>query len=157
MSASPSGSLASPPTVCRILWATCAPPVMQGGVPRLGYVFLRGLCWVSVRSPCYRPSQNCRPCSTVVPGAAPLRAVFRLSWEKDRMATDKLSPEQLLDLARAGDALSLGKLLECYRSYLSLLARLHLGSRLQGKVDPDDLVQETFLDAHRNWPGFRGT
>ena len=57
-------------------------------------------------------------------------------------------PEQLLGLARAGDGPALGQLLELYRSYLALLARLQIGRRLQGKVDAADLVQETFLEAH---------
>src|SRR5437868_15120216 len=66
-------------------------------------------------------------------------------------------PEELLDRARAGGGLALGQLLELYRGYLSLLARLQIGRRLQGKVDAADLVQDTFLEAHRNWKRFRGT
>lgn len=66
-------------------------------------------------------------------------------------------PEQLLRLARAGDTMALGQLLELFRSYLGLLARVQIGRRLQGKVDPADLVQETFLEAYRNFPKFRGT
>jgi RNA polymerase sigma-70 factor (ECF subfamily) len=73
------------------------------------------------------------------------------------METNASSPEQLLVQARAGDPLALGELLELYRRYLSLLARLQIGRRLQGKVDAADLVQETFLQAHRNWGRFRGT
>lgn len=65
-------------------------------------------------------------------------------------------PELLLQEARAGDAATLGRLLELYRRYLSLLARVQIGQRLQGKVDASDLVQETFLEAHRNFPQFRG-
>src|SRR5438552_18698210 len=66
-------------------------------------------------------------------------------------------PEQLLVLARAGSGGALGQLLERYRSYLTLLARLQISRRLQGKVDAADLVQETFLAAHRNFVRFRGT
>ncbi|MCI0463947.1 MAG: sigma-70 family RNA polymerase sigma factor, partial [Gemmataceae bacterium] len=44
-----------------------------------------------------------------------------------------------------------------YRSYLSLLARLQISRRLQGKVDAADLVQETFLEAHRHLARFRGS
>jgi RNA polymerase sigma-70 factor, ECF subfamily len=66
-------------------------------------------------------------------------------------------PEHLLREARAGDAATLGLLLELYRRYLALLARVQIGRRLQGKVDASDLVQETFLEAHRNFGNFRGT
>jgi RNA polymerase sigma-70 factor (ECF subfamily) len=66
-------------------------------------------------------------------------------------------PERLLQLARAGSAPALGQLLELYRHYLGLLARLQIGRRLQGKVDASDLVQETFLKAHRDFPAFRGS
>jgi RNA polymerase sigma-70 factor (ECF subfamily) len=66
-------------------------------------------------------------------------------------------PEELLGLARAGSAPALGQLLELYGSYLVLLARLQIGRRLQGKVDAADLVQDTFLEAHRHFAEFRGT
>jgi RNA polymerase sigma-70 factor (ECF subfamily) len=63
---------------------------------------------------------------------------------------------QLLTLARAGSESARGQLLEQYRNYLTLLARLQIGRRLQGKVDEADLVQETFLEAHRQFARFRG-
>src|SRR5262249_7679020 len=65
-------------------------------------------------------------------------------------------PERLLTEAR-GNVAALGSLLELYRRYLGLLARVQVGQRLQGKVDASDLVQETFLDAHRRFRQFRGT
>src|SRR5262245_36677856 len=46
--------------------------------------------------------------------------------------------------------------LEAYRPYLLLLARLHLGARLRGKVDASDLVQETLLKDHQHENGFQG-
>lgn len=64
--------------------------------------------------------------------------------------------EELLAQARSGDAAALGRLLERFRAYLMLLARIHIGRRLQRKVDEADLVQETFLEAHRAFPRFRG-
>lgn len=65
-------------------------------------------------------------------------------------------PEALLRSARAGDGAAKGRLLELYRNYLALLARLQIGRRLRGKVDDSDLVQETFLKAHRDFAEFRG-
>jgi RNA polymerase sigma-70 factor (ECF subfamily) len=62
----------------------------------------------------------------------------------------------LLQAARRGDDQALGKLLEAYRSYLRLLARLEVGRRLRTKVDASDVVQETFLQAHRAFDEFRG-
>jgi RNA polymerase sigma-70 factor (ECF subfamily) len=65
--------------------------------------------------------------------------------------------DHLLADARAGDDHALGQLLERYRGYLTLLARLQISRRLQGKVDASDLVQSTFLEAYRHFGGFRGT
>jgi RNA polymerase sigma-70 factor, ECF subfamily len=68
-------------------------------------------------------------------------------------ATD---PTELIRQARGGTSEALGQLLDRYGNYLGLLARVQVGRRLQGKVDPADLVQETFLEAHRHFAGFRG-
>jgi len=65
-------------------------------------------------------------------------------------------PERLLHQARAGDGPALGRLLEQYRAYLAVLARVQIGRRLCGKVDPSDVVQEAFLGAYRDFPQFRG-
>src|SRR5262245_34812848 len=74
----------------------------------------------------------------------------------DAMSTLVVEGEGLLARARTGDDFSLGQLLERYRGYLSLLARVQIGRRLQGKADHDDLVQETFLEAARHFARFHG-
>jgi RNA polymerase sigma-70 factor (ECF subfamily) len=68
-----------------------------------------------------------------------------------------VEPQVLLTQARGGKEGALGALFESYTRYLTLLARLQIGRRIQGKVDPGDIVQETFLEAHRQFPQFRGT
>jgi RNA polymerase sigma-70 factor (ECF subfamily) len=65
-------------------------------------------------------------------------------------------PAELLALARRGDDAALGSLLAVYRHYLAVLASTQIGRRLQGKADASDLVQETFLEAHRHFANFRG-
>ena len=50
----------------------------------------------------------------------------------------------------------LGALLDLYRNYLKLLARVQIDRRLGRKVDASDVVQETFLKVHRFFGEFRG-
>ncbi len=63
----------------------------------------------------------------------------------------------LLVRARAGDQAALGRLLELYRNYLRLLARSLIRPPLQVQLDASDLVQETFLKAHRELAQFAGS
>jgi RNA polymerase sigma-70 factor (ECF subfamily) len=48
-----------------------------------------------------------------------------------------------------------GPLLDGFRAYLGLLARLELDPRLQGKVDLSGVIQDTLLEAHRSIDQFR--
>ena len=72
---------------------------------------------------------------------------------------ENASDDSVVDLikrARDGEVAALGQLLEVYRSYIGLLARLQIDRRLQGQIASSDLVQETFLHAERHFAGFRG-
>src|SRR4051812_9389027 len=64
--------------------------------------------------------------------------------------------EELLHQAQAGDQEVRGRLLERFRPYLTLLAQVEIGRRLRSKLDAADLVQETFLEAHRHFDRFLG-
>jgi RNA polymerase sigma-70 factor, ECF subfamily len=61
-----------------------------------------------------------------------------------------------LTAARDGSAEALGRALECYRNYLLLVAQRELDSALQPKAGASDLVQETFLEAQRDFGLFHG-
>jgi RNA polymerase sigma-70 factor (ECF subfamily) len=86
----------------------------------------------------------------------PLR--FLLTYEELPVPDDSshADPQRLLKLARGGDELARGELLELYRPYLRLLARLKTHRLLQAKLDDSDLVQDTCLSAHRDFAHFRG-
>jgi RNA polymerase sigma-70 factor (ECF subfamily) len=62
----------------------------------------------------------------------------------------------LLLAAQAGSNSSLGQLLQSYQSYLNLLADEELGSAIKVKASASDLVQESFLEAKRDFGQFTG-
>lgn len=70
-------------------------------------------------------------------------------------ATASIAP--LLEQARDGSAAAIGSLLEAARSYLLLQAEHQLPISMRAKVGPSDIVQETAIDAHRDFLRFRGT
>jgi RNA polymerase sigma-70 factor (ECF subfamily) len=61
-----------------------------------------------------------------------------------------------LGAARAGSAEALGRALESCRGYLLQIARRELGPDLQRKCGASDLVQQTFLEANRDFAKFQG-
>jgi RNA polymerase sigma-70 factor (ECF subfamily) len=63
---------------------------------------------------------------------------------------------QLINKARLGDPEAAAELMETYRNYMLLLAQVQLDKSLQSKLDPSDLVQETYLAVYRDFPQFRG-
>lgn len=63
---------------------------------------------------------------------------------------------ELLQDARRGSEASLGKLMQLHASYLKLVVASQLDDRLRIRVSSSDVVQETFYEAHRDFPAFRG-
>jgi RNA polymerase sigma-70 factor (ECF subfamily) len=64
---------------------------------------------------------------------------------------------ELLEQARRGDQEALGRLLEAQRPALLGLAERQLEGRLAVRVAASDVVQLTFLEAHRSFPQFAGS
>lgn len=64
--------------------------------------------------------------------------------------------QSLLAQARSSAGVPRGELLELYRNYLTVLATTQLDRRLQRRLSPSDIVQETMLAAHRDFAQFRG-
>lgn len=63
----------------------------------------------------------------------------------------------LLQQARQGDGGSLGILLRKYFRYLNSLSHVHLDDRIGVRVGASDIVQDTLLEAHRDFGSFSGT
>ncbi len=62
-----------------------------------------------------------------------------------------------LSEARAGEAQALGDALEACRAYLLHVASSELDANLRAKGGASDLVQQTFLEAQRDFRQFNGT
>src|SRR5262249_44822128 len=65
------------------------------------------------------------------------------------MMNDSDDTIPLLRQGAAGDQQALGELWDRYRERLKRLVRLRLDRRLQGRLDPSDVLQEAFLDFAR--------
>jgi RNA polymerase sigma-70 factor (ECF subfamily) len=61
-----------------------------------------------------------------------------------------------LEEARAGCNDALGQALEACRAYLLLIAEEEIAPELRGKGGASDIVQETFLEAQRDFGRFQG-
>jgi RNA polymerase sigma-70 factor (ECF subfamily) len=73
------------------------------------------------------------------------------------MSDSEHDAETLLDAARAGSREALGHALEPWRRYLLGVAEHELEADLRAKGGASDLVQETFLEAQRDFKRFQGS
>jgi RNA polymerase sigma-70 factor, ECF subfamily len=62
--------------------------------------------------------------------------------------------EALLGRAAAGDEGAAAELFNRYRRRLSQMVRVRLDRRLQGRVDPSDVLQDAFIDLTRQLPSY---
>jgi RNA polymerase sigma-70 factor, ECF subfamily len=78
---------------------------------------------------------------------------------RDRSPSSSEAPHvsSLIIHARHESGASIGQLLQLYRNYLTVLATTQIEKRLQPRLSPSDVVQETMLRAHKNFGQFRGT
>src|SRR5438093_9540979 len=62
------------------------------------------------------------------------------------MSTEETDAVELLQRAAAGDERAVNELFSRYRGRLRVMVRLRLNRRLQGRVDPSDVLQEAYLE-----------
>ena len=70
--------------------------------------------------------------------------------------SDPKTASDLIERARLRDPEALGLLLEARRAALRAQAERRLRGRLAARVDASDLVQLTFIEAHRDFDRFQG-
>src|SRR6516162_462993 len=63
-------------------------------------------------------------------------------------------PSELLRRIAAGNSAAAAELFAAYRDRLRLMVRLRLDRRLQGRLDPSDVLQEAYLDVARRAPEY---
>jgi len=69
---------------------------------------------------------------------------------------EEANVSELIERARGGDAECRERLFALCRSYLGFVARSQVETWLRRKVDASDLVQQTMLEAHRDFERFQG-
>ncbi len=70
------------------------------------------------------------------------------------MDTDTDHTSELLPLALEGDESALAALFVQYRPRLRQMVRLRMDTRVRGRVDPSDVLQEAFLDVRSRVPEY---
>ena len=71
-------------------------------------------------------------------------------------STESITWSELIQSARDGDDAALNEIWRQLRSYLLIFADQRLDDGLKGKLDASDVVQQSLLEAHRDFGEFRG-
>src|SRR5437868_5312910 len=70
------------------------------------------------------------------------------------MTPDTRTNDELLAAAGNGDQTALAVLVERHRDRLERMVRLRMDRRLQGRVDPSDVVQDAYLAVRGKFPQY---
>jgi RNA polymerase sigma-70 factor (ECF subfamily) len=70
------------------------------------------------------------------------------------MNHDSEPMDDLVQRATQGDQAALAQVFDRYRDRLRQMVRLRLDRRLQGRLDPSDVLQEAYLDFSRRLPDY---
>jgi RNA polymerase sigma-70 factor (ECF subfamily) len=70
------------------------------------------------------------------------------------MTSDPGNVDDLLGRAESGDEQALARLFDHYRDRLRRMVHLRLDRRLQGRLDPSDVLQDAYIEFARRFPHF---
>jgi RNA polymerase sigma-70 factor (ECF subfamily) len=74
----------------------------------------------------------------------------------DSESLRSIDDDRLIGSAAEGDSVALAELFGRYRKRLRQMVRLRLDRRLQGRIDPSDVLQEAYLDVAAQLPHYLG-
>src|SRR5215472_13949374 len=77
-----------------------------------------------------------------------------MDWTMTKPEDTRSTDDLLIDRAAAGDEAALAALFGRYYKRLRQMVRLRLDRRLQGRVDPSDVLQEAYLDVAQQLPHY---
>lgn len=94
------------------------------------------------------------------PGEIRARRCVRSSWVRkypdmgNAMTIEPSETDELIRRAVEGDGGAAAELFDRYRKRLRQMIRLRLDRRLQGRVDPSDVLQEAYIDLTQQLPNY---
>jgi RNA polymerase sigma-70 factor (ECF subfamily) len=68
--------------------------------------------------------------------------------------TDRSETSRSIKQAVRGDQRAIGELRDRFRERLRCMVAVRLDRRLQGRIDPFDVIQDAYVDAARRLPGY---